>query len=81
LAKLKLKEEVRKKEAILEEIKAEEEIARRKKEEEAKAARMLASQVAKSAAPKPSLSGFKVSGLDDDCLLCGALYVWNINIM
>ena len=48
LAKLKLKEELRKKEAVIEEIKAEEEIARRKKEQEAKAARLLASKVSKS---------------------------------
>jgi hypothetical protein len=66
LAKLKLKEELRKKEAILEELKAEEEMARLKKEEATKTAKLSASKEVKSSPPsKASLIGLRVSWLYD----------------
>ena len=61
LAKLKLKEELRKKEAIHEEMKAAEEMERRKKEEEAKAQRLLAAKAAKPVPDKSTLLGITVS--------------------
>ena len=58
-----MKEELRKKEAIHEEMKAAEEMKQRKKEEEAKAQRLLASKAAKSVPDKTTLLGITVSRL------------------
>ena len=58
-----MKEELRKKEAIHEEMKAAEEMKQRKKEEEAKAQRLLASKAAKPVPDKTTLLGITVSRL------------------
>ena len=77
LAKVKLKEELRKKEAIHEEMKAAEEMERRKREEEAKAQRLLASKVAKPVPDKNPLLGITVSKIDCDCIFCFPLFLCN----
>lgn len=78
LAKVKLKEELRKKEAIHEEMKAAEETERRKREEEAKAQRLMASKVAKSVPDKKPLLGITVSEIDAGYIFA-SLYSFAIN--
>ena len=69
-------EELRKKEAIHEEIKAAQEMERRKKEEEAKAQRLLASKVAKPVPDKSPRLGITVSEIDAGCISSFSLFLY-----